>query len=394
LYFQDESPRVHSVSVNKNHTLNIQLLPAIKSPVRVISNNKDTFLFQGNNFDVPSEYGTNIFKIIYSEKTSDTIEININQLNKADYSNYDPNTSDDVVIVNSSSIPILTNSFLKVDKWKSDYSYVPESEIIAARDILTHEIHITLKDTDLEKVKKIGKFLLDKMNDKRGIPSAQMLPSTPYQQYLKAINNESKVWCGNFAHIYTFFANLAGVTTRQVDVNSNIGSVITSAHAFNESYINELNCWAFVGLNSSKILVYNKNHRPLNALDLFQLRKMKVYEGISACVYSDTALFEMPYQKVNQSELTYFKREARFTYNFPETYELNYSGNGQLLKKLWKYIIPAKDSLYYSENEQKKNNFLFYAKYFFLYSFLILCLIYSVSIANHLAKNKKFEKQL
>jgi hypothetical protein len=388
IYFQEESPRISSISTSKNGKLHLHFLPVKSDPVTVITNNSDTLIFPSNDFEINADYGINAFKIFSATKKNDTIEININKVHKEAYVNYEENTPDDILIVNSTTIPILTNNFMPVDTWKSDYDYVSPSEIKAAKNILAAEAGVNPKDDDITKLKKICKFLLDKLDEKRGIPSSLMMSSTPFQQYQNAIENKSKVWCGNFTHIYAFFANVAGVITRQVDVNSNVGSVITSAHAFNESYIKEQNLWAFVDLNSSKILVYNKNQKPLNALDLFQLRKMKVYEGINACIYSKSQLQEIPYKDVNQTEVKYFKREAYFTYNFPSSYSLNYAGNGQFLKKIKNYLVPSKIGLYYSENAEKKSHLLFYARYFFLYSFLLLTVIYLSAFANFRMKRK------
>jgi hypothetical protein len=393
IYFQQESPRISSISPVAGGKINIHILPSRPEPIVIIANNTDTSTSSSSEVVINSNYGINTFKIFSKTKRNDTVEISINKLHKEAYIGYDENTPDDILIVNSTTIPILTNNFLPVDIWKSNYDYVSPSELIAAKKILTEEASVSATDNDITKLKKISKFILDKLDDKRGIPSSFMISSTPFQQYQNAIENKSKVWCGNFTHIYAFFANVAGLTTRQVDVNSNMGSVITSAHAFNESYIKEQNLWAFVDLNSSEILVYNKSQKPLNALDLFQLRKMKVYDGINACVYSKSQLLELPYKDVNQSELKFFKREAFFTYNFPESYALNYSGNGQLFKKIKNYVIPSEASLYYSENAEKKNFFLFYARFFFLYLFLFFAAVIFLAFTNYMIKAKQNNQQ-
>jgi hypothetical protein len=386
LYFQDDKPRITNLNYN-NDTLRITILPQVLNSWTIEKNTGEKSTCLNNNIPLILTKGSNLFKLISNKQPLDTFRLTIDRHDKQNYVDYDEGINNDIIEVSFSTLPIITKSLLPVHIWKNNYTYIDPSEIEEVKKILTNKIGITKNDRDTTKVKKIVTFLLDKLDNKRGVPDNSMLASTPYQQYKKAINNKSKIWCGNFSHIYSFFANSAGIITRQVGVGGSLGTVLTSAHSFNESYISELNAWAFIDLNSSKAFTFTQAFQPLNTLDIYQLKKMGHFNNIFVYYYEQEKLIKKPYKKVNQSEIRYFKHNVTFTYHLPTSYEMYYSGNTNYMGKIINYIIPRKVGFIYSENSGE-DYILYYLKYFFLYSNIFLGFLYLRVLIHYLTKPK------
>lgn len=217
----------------------------------------------------------------------------------------------------SSSIPVGVYKNYQIEEfvdYKTNRNNTIARDIEEVGKILYNELNVSEGDTTEEKISKIGGFLLENLDNKRGAPSDSMSSLTPFGSYANAINGRSRVWCVNFADIYAFFANSAGIPTRIVTVTGKLGDVILSGHTFNESFIKETGQWAFVDLTSSKLLVKNKSGDFKNTLELFYINQIGGHDSLNALVFKNQRISKVPYSAVNQSEEFYFSRDATFTF--------------------------------------------------------------------------------
>ena len=119
-----------------------------------------------------------------------------------------------------------------------------------------------------------------------------------------------------FAAIYAYFANQAGIATRIVSTyNGHTKGLPLTEHTFAESYIAAKNQWAFVDLTSGKIGVANAAGDWLNAIDVFHVNQSKTYRGLRAITFSDGDLRDVPYETAMASEQFYFGRDTSFIFH-------------------------------------------------------------------------------
>lgn len=218
---------------------------------------------------------------------------------------------DDTYRVVTSSLPVGRYRRYPVDAFV-DTMYAPE-DIDEARRILAEEIGISGFETTREKIKKIGVFVLSGIDDKRGIP-AEDLSNVPMAEYQCALDGTSKIWCSQFANIYAFFANVAGIPTRFVSVRGRLDGIALSGHELTESFIAERGKWAYVDLYSRILSVTNRKGDLLNTLDLFMLQQAGVDEGLNATVFRDNRLEQVPYAEVADTVGYYFRPDATFVF--------------------------------------------------------------------------------
>lgn len=214
----------------------------------------------------------------------------------------------------SSSIPIAQFQQFPVDIWE-DFDQNNQKDIKSVRKILDEEAKIDPDSDTITKIEQLALFLLNQLDDKRGTPSKEVYSVSPFQQYQMAKNGESKVWCRQFMNIYAFFANASGITTRRIEVVDRIDGVLLTGHSFAESYIKEIEQWVFVDLTSKKIFLTNSNGNFFNTLDLYYINLIGSYEGITARIYENGKLKNVPYSTVSSSEQEYFKKGVAFSYN-------------------------------------------------------------------------------
>ncbi len=156
--------------------------------------------------------------------------------------------------ISNISIPVWKNKTFSLEDWCG--WDLKEDELEEARKLFPNFDNNDMSSTDIIKV--LGKWLLDSLDDKRGVPSEKMQGASPLESYKMAKAGESGIWCTNFAGIYNLFSNALGIKTRRVSVGGALGEVKYSNHAFCESYIPEQGRWACVDLNSR--ILYAADH--------------------------------------------------------------------------------------------------------------------------------------
>ncbi len=214
----------------------------------------------------------------------------------------------------SSNLPLIDYQLYPIDRWTKLSKSISSDEINEVKKILREDIMVSDTNTTVEKIEKIGTYLIKKLRAVEGSPSGDIKQQTPLTQFKIACSKTNQIDCANYCDIFHLFANVAGVPTRKIAVGGWVSDAMISGHVFNESYVKEQKRWAFVDLTSKKLMVINNTKKKvLNTIDLLNIKNSKVYGAESAIVInSEDKKDTVDYQKVNQSENEYFKRAAIF----------------------------------------------------------------------------------
>ncbi len=225
----------------------------------------------------------------------------------------------DVYVVHDTSRPICRSPKYSIEGLASAYAY-DKDETDRASKLIKESVDIKTSDSTEQKVIKISRFILDNVDNYRGVPSDTLSQMTPLEQfeYVRAGNVMAPqgFWCSNFADIYCFFANIAGVHTRRVDAYGNIDNVDLSGHAFTETYFSEKQQWGYVDLNDRKLFIKNGEGDYLSARDIQNVISVKVYNGLEATMYKAGSIVKVPYGEFAFWEEPYLSRRALLRYYY------------------------------------------------------------------------------
>lgn len=227
------------------------------------------------------------------------------------YAQHNSAFSDSYRVV-SSTLPINKDRKYPIDSFVN--KAFPPEDIRVAQKIISEEIGLDNSDSTKQKIEKIGLFLYSKLYDSQGIPSKE-LSRSPLQQYSLASSKKAIIWCSQMSIIFGFFANVAGIPTRLVNLGGAVDTVSLSAHTFVESYIKELQQWVFVDMTQGILFISDSSGKLFNALDLFMLRPGTDGENMmSATVVNQLELAKVPYKEIADKIDYYFNRNATIIY--------------------------------------------------------------------------------
>lgn len=303
-YYSDETYRIRDLYSLPNDSLELRILPAPKRSKWLIEDSK------GNSYTLLDELPTlkllkgkvNYSVTSLSDKEPVVIKLEIEYL-----------PEDNSTYVMFCNIPMIEYPLFPIERWTKLSRAISQKEISAVKKILREEIMVEDSNTTIDKIEKIGKYLIAKLRPSEGTPSDEIKRLTPLAQYNLACSKKDHIDCADYADIFHLFANCAGVPTRKIGVAGWMDNVIISGHVFNESYIEEQEKWAFVDLTSKKLMVLNSGKEVLNTIDLLNAVNSKTFEGKTALyMNANNQLDSVAYGKVNASEEEYFKQAASF----------------------------------------------------------------------------------
>jgi hypothetical protein len=184
------------------------------------------------------------------------------------------------------------------------------------RRILTDSARVGLNDPGTEKILKIARFILQRTAGHEGNPAEDLSNLHPLQQLRAVQAGQSRIWCGNFSSIFSFFATKAGLPVRWVSCGKTEGRYSSGTHVFCEVYLKEQQSWVYVDLTSRNILVrYGKNW--LNAIDIQRLLRYPVMDTAWVALhYEKDSLYETPFHNVSALVSYYFHPNNTFVFYF------------------------------------------------------------------------------
>ncbi len=235
----------------------------------------------------------------------DSVEINIDYTPVNIY-RQSGNSGDVVYEVTSAALPVTGAALRPVSDWQAPEYDAGAAELQRADIYLADSMHVGRDDAPATKVYKIAVYILNATRGKLGVPSDSLSGLSPLGQ-LEAIHKGSlKLWCGNYSDIFSFFASRAGIPVRLGScgmVNRGIG---IGEHAFNEVYLEDAGCWAYVDLTAQNIFV-KKGGEYLNAVDVQRyLRHGAENAGLTTLHYTGDSIRPVPFEQADSLPRYYF----------------------------------------------------------------------------------------
>ena len=164
------------------------------------------------------------------------------------------------------SVPLQPSAPFAFSDFVTQIEHFDAQEVAQAREILSGMSPQPHYESDLHKAQHIAATLHQSLFPHRGFPKPLMQNLSGWGQYSAALAGKSGVYCGNHSEIYAFFANVAGIPTRIVDVSGRLGGANLGAHTFNESYIKELGRWVYIDLQIGSAGIRNASGTYLSDL--------------------------------------------------------------------------------------------------------------------------------
>jgi hypothetical protein len=207
----------------------------------------------------------------------------------------------------SASIPVGKHKRYPLAFWASAYADIDPADRDEAKRILGEEIGVGDADDTVAKIEKIGCWLITKWQGCSGTPSDSIEKErSPLKIFQKVVSGQGKIWCSQHALIYHFFANMAGMPTRLVSLAGRVDNVITTGHAFAETFIPEQGIWAKVDTSLNKLLILNPEGKPLNCADFYHAVLSGNIQALTARTCLDGAIVSKPYSEGMGADSYYY----------------------------------------------------------------------------------------
>ena len=179
--------------------------------------------------------------------------------------------------------------------------------------------------TDYERAQAIARDLVKALRPHEGIPSSTMTYAPGFEQLARAESGQDRVWCGNYADIFSAACNALDVPVRKIDMQyvwSSRGKTnfeIGEAHRTTEVFDRTLNRWVWMDLTFGVWGARLDDHEPLTMADLVQvLNDERRLERLRLVEYDDESRVErvVPFaeSRHGQDLLRFFRQDQRYKY--------------------------------------------------------------------------------
>jgi hypothetical protein len=244
--------------------------------------------------------------------------------------------------VTSRDMLISPASFHKLSDW--DVSSFWSKKIRDKSEIdryLRDSMKLSVTDSTHIKVLKIARHLLEVTKGRLGIPSDALAQLSPVQQLEYIRLGHSQLWCGNYVDLFSIFSSFAGVASRIVSCGNSIGNTALGSHSFNEVFLPEWNCWAYVDLTEGNVFVRKGDHF-LNTLDLYAVLKSgnTINDGITAYHFNSDSIALMPFSEASKFARYYFHPGNSFQFLYSDFLKKQIPGNVFARIKKFFYLKP------------------------------------------------------
>ena len=231
----------------------------------------------------------------------------------------------------SSAIPVGKFRQYPLAYWTDTYDYIDPADREEARRMLKEEVGIADSDPTTAKIEKIGCWLITKWQGCAGTPSDRVEKEKSPLRILKMVlKAEGKIWCSQHALIYHFFANMAGMPTRLISLAGRVDNVITTGHAFAETFIPEQGEWAKVDTSLNKLLMLNHQGRALSSAEVYHAIISGNISGLTARACKEGSIVSVPYAEVSDSDSYYYTPGSHLVFR---------PGKSKTQGKLSKYLF-------------------------------------------------------
>lgn len=216
------------------------------------------------------------------------------------------------------SVPMGKFSRRPLSFWSDPYESIDASDREEAKRMLKEEVGLLDTDGTQARVEKIASWLMAKWKEGAGTPSDAIEKERSPLRVLKVVlSGEGKIWCAQHALIYHFFANMAGLPTRLVYLAGRLDNVITTGHAFAETFFRELGIWAKVDPSLNKLLILNDAGQPLGSADVYNAIVSGNISGLRVRAFKEGEVVSIPYAEVSGDDSYYYSAGAHLVFLRP-----------------------------------------------------------------------------
>ena len=154
-----------------------------------------------------------------------------------------------------------------IDDFALDPAALSEADRARGHAIL-EELSVGPDLPEHERVQRLALALHARLEPRLGTPEPFMRDLNGLAQYEAALAGRSAVYCANHAEIFAFFANIAHIPTRIVDVAGQPAESNPLGHTFNETLVDGR--WMYVDLRLGYAGIYASEPRPLDGAALLR----------------------------------------------------------------------------------------------------------------------------
>ena len=250
-------------------------------------------------------------------------------------------------------------------KWSRFIDDYPREEFAEAKQIMDSVLKDSLSGFD--KVLLTGSFLYEKFHRQLGVPSSELPPLSPLQQFkLLSADTSQKLWCGQFAAMYAYFSWTQDIACRYIEMMK-----AGDRHVLNEVYIPEIGRWVMLDLTHNIMATRNGNG---TFLDLLAVRDSATKNAQLTVYRNDKGGWEK--SPVNARELpAYYQHQLPLYYH----YRINNEAVYGIREKINRYFFP--DSWYEIYSIEGGNNQLFQVKRILFALWLLSFFVFLISLA-------------
>ena len=243
------------------------------------------------------------------------------------------------------------------NKWKQFADDYSKNDLKDARRI-TDSIS-EKKIHTLDKLLAISDFLHNRFSKQSGKPSNELLQASPLDQYkMLCASPSEKLWCGNFAQVFSFFCWSQNIVSRNIEI-----MYPGDRHVLNECYIPEMGTWIMVDVTNNILLTRNSEGKFLDLIQFKEaLEKNKPLSSLKADTGSGRQMTALSLQNVPAQ---YFSGYPIYYYHRVNNQKVYSAG-----EKLKRYFLPVSWYDIFDENK-KHSNLAFYLKEILIFLWLV-----------------------
>lgn len=152
------------------------------------------------------------------------------------------------------------------DKWDAFSDDYSATELAESKYLLDSLSFPAGKETK-EQIKWIGAFLYNRFKKQTGTPSLRLSSASPYMQFrLLEKNDTNKLWCGNYAFMFSWFCRSYGITSRIIEIQR-----AGDHHVVNECYLPAEQQWVLADVTNNLLLPSSREGKLLNTVSFREL---------------------------------------------------------------------------------------------------------------------------
>lgn len=240
-------------------------------------------------------------------------------------------------------------------KWNKSLAFYPADEIQKSQQLSSIQAGIEDGDITLVKMVKIGSWLSALLNKcPRGEPESYLAAVAPSEQLKIYAKANTRVWCGSYAGLFSFFCATNNITTRNVEL-----VIKGNHHVVNECFVPEIGKWVMTDLTYNVLYVKDLDGNFLNLLDVIDYQTNK-YLNVPKLTFAPDNDSSIQHAQTPTEWDVYMSDKANLYYYYSINVTTVYSSK----EKIKRYLLPV--SWYELYTKDRINNSWFYLRQFLL----------------------------